>query len=41
MKALVAAQGLVPGTVHTKRFEEFPRNSNQFEFARLVAEIKF
>ena len=39
-------QGLVPRTVHSKRFEEqvagtCPNNSNQFEFVGLVAGSKF
>ena len=39
------SQGLVPRTVHTKRFEEqvagtCPKNSNWFEFVGLVAGTK-
>ena len=39
------SQGLVPRTVHTKRFEEqvagnSPKNSNWFEFVGLIAGIK-
>jgi len=40
------SQGLAPGTVHTKSFEEqvagtCPKNSNQFEFMGLVTGTKF
>ena len=43
---LIWSQGLVPRTVHTKRFEKqdagtSPKNSNQFEFMGLVAGTKF
>ena len=43
---LIWSLGLVPRTVHTKRFEEqvpgtCPKNSNQFEFVGLVAGTKF
>ena len=41
------SQGLVPRTVHTKRFEEqvsgtslSPKNSNWFEFVGLIARSK-
>ena len=43
---LIWSQGLVPRTVHMKRFEEqvagtCPKNSSQFEFVGLVAGTKF